>query len=368
MLWLTSAIKHIFSQTKPNNFINYKDKKERNKLEEIYLEMISSFISDAEAIISSAKKTVVSSNDSVTRQILGLEYPKDGDSVFEQKYSIDLCKPILVAATEVFQKSPSLKKIYPVTETYLSYRDCIPYLDKFPFIIKMFKLILQVFNNRYTETEGETLKISFLETMRPDDLYSKEMKEPWNVFKKELKSFLLLWNDIWQVTQQFEGFLDNISLPKEYTDHVISLGSTINYLLPSRHGPGRCSWYMLNTLAILHNMFTSKDSSPCDLILLESSVFYSHSSTSLLWGFYECLDNSESPSNSINSSSKYHFDKVEAMLKKELRLSFVCAIEMTSLKQLLFIPLKGPSNWFIYFKNVSFCSLSFKTQTLNYHV
>lgn len=318
LIWMITSIKHIFKHIEPTkSYLDYTEKGNRDKLENIYLDIITPFVTDAKEIVIRGKSIVFESDDNFIKEIVGLEFPEDGPGPCEIKEYLLLTKSITQKLEDYFMKHASARK-YPVLSNYLHYRHYISLLYEFPAIIKVLFKIINIFKNKLDE-----------DAVRCVDLTSFMEEREWE-----------LWNKVWLQVKSMPKLIDNIYVAPEYLSMKLSANSKATEVLPSISGPGVCSWYMVNTLITFNNIFAS--GYPIDVVALTMFVnppkITNHEIVAATYdGFNE---------------NKFDLNFLEDAFTFLLNVNVRDTINHISATQLLFTPLKCKDVWFKLLKDL----------------
>ena len=305
--------------------LDYSNRAHRDQLEDIYLDMIAPFISGADNLILRGQGVVYDSDDAVVQEIVGLTYPGDGPGLCEVEEYLHITKSITRKLVEHFQRFGSERE-YPVVSKYVSYQGFIHLLYSFPAVLTSMLRILRMFKDKVTEASVRTVKLAAV------------------IEKRELE----LWNAVWLQVQAMPKLIDKIHVPYEYMTMKLNDNSTIADFLPSKTGPGVCSWYMINNLVAFHNMFASGH--PIDIVAL--AVFVDP----------PCVPRQEIIAVTYDAfqDNSFDFGLLENSFSFLFSVKVRDKIDAQTSKQLLFTPLRSKDRWFIILKSLpkeQFCIL-----------
>lgn len=316
-IWMVTAIKHMFLHTDSFNH-DYSVRDGRNQLEDVYLRMITPIIERADELISHGKELVHGSNDEYIRQVLGLSYPENGPGLLDCPEFLRKSTPIFEKLKREFRKSGNVKN-HPTVNKFITNRSSLDILYLLPDLIKALFSILRKVNFKITNHEANKFIIK-------DFLGSSEVQ---------------LWNDLWLKAKSIASFVDSIYLPEEYSDRILTLESKLTDLIPSKEGPGICSWLLINNLIPFYNQFAQ---GPVVNILsltdfVTPAPVPNYDLVALMYDAYDGF--------------LFNFNLLEDCLLTMFCVHSRCHIDTKSVAQLLFRPLKCEDTWYKILKQVS---------------
>ncbi|KAL5256277.1 hypothetical protein ACHWQZ_G011489 [Mnemiopsis leidyi] len=315
-IWMVTAIKHMFLHTDSFNH-DYSVRDGRNQLEDVYLRMITPIIERADELISHGKELVHGSNDEYIRQVLGLSYPENGPGLLDCPEFLRKSTPVFEKLKREFRKSGNVKN-HPTVNKFITNRSSLDILYLLPDLIKALFSILRKVNFRITNHEANKFIIK-------DFLGSSEVK---------------LWNDLWLKAKSIASIVDNIYLPEEYSDRILTLESKLTDLIPSKEGPGICSWLLINNLIPFYNQFAQ---GPVINILsltdfVTPAPVPNYDLVALMYDAYDGF--------------LFNFNLLEDCLLTMFCVHSRCRIDTKSVAQLLFRPLKCEDTWYKILKQM----------------
>ena len=309
-IWLLSAVKHIFSQVDRIE-LDYSERTDRNKLEDVYLEIITPLIDGADDVITQGRQQVHHSGDDYIKQALGLSFPEDGPGLLDCAEYLRDSKSIGVLLEDEFRRCGSVPE-YPIVAKSIKYKTSMNLLYLFPDLVKVVFDTLRRVSCRITMHEAH-------QTCLKDFLSPSQIQ---------------LWNDLWRETKSMSSLVDNIHIPEEYLDMILTADSTLADFLPSKTGPGACSWFMINNLALLYNQFAKGPT--IDIVTLTKFVtppcIAKHEVVAVTYDTYD--------------GSGFDLELLEESLIMLFNVRNRCAVDGSTVAQLLFQPLKNVDSWY----------------------
>ena len=301
---MVTAIKHVFLHTDTLDF-DYSVREGRNQLEDVYLEIISPLIERADEVIAHGKELVHKSDDEYIRQVLGLSYPENGSGLLDCPEYLRKSLSVAEKLKREFRKSGSVKN-HPTVNKFITNMSLLDILYLLPDLIKTLFSTIRKINFKITKHEATQLILK-------DFVDSSELQ---------------LWNDLWLKAKSMTSFVDNIYLPEEYSDRILTLESKLTDFLPYKEGPGICSWFLINSLISFYNQFAQ---GPV-INILSLTDFVTPSPVpdyELVALMYDAYD-----------GSSFNFNLLEDTLVTMFCIQSRCRINTESLAELLFRPLK----------------------------
>ena len=314
---MITAIKHVFLHTDTFD-LDYSEREGRNQLEDVYLETISPLIESADEVIAHGKELVHKSDDEYIRQVLGLSYPENGPGLLDCPEYLKKSMSVAEKLNREFRKSGSVKN-HPTVNKFITNMSFLDILYLLPDLIKTLCSTIHKVNFKITKHESTQLILK-------DFIDSSELQ---------------LWNDLWLKAKSMTSFVDNIYLPEEYSDRILTMESKLTDFIPYKDGPGICSWFLINNLLSFYNQFAQ---GPVINILsltdfVTPSPVPNYELVALMYDAYD--------------GSSFNFNLLEECFVTMFCIQSRCRIDTESLTELLFCPLKCEDTWYKALKQVS---------------
>ena len=308
-IWILTAVQHTFSH-EDSIELDYTDRTDRNRLEDIYLEMITPLMDGADGAISKGRHLMYQSGDEYIKQALGLTFPENGPGLLDCAEFLKPSKSIGVVLEDEFRKYGSVNK-YPTVTKYIKFMNSMHMLYQLPDIIKVVFETLRSVNCKITLHEASHTPLKNFVSL----------------------SQIQLWNDLWWKVKKSARFIDNIHVPEQYMDMILTEDSNLTDFLPSINGPGVCSWFLINNLVVFYNHFAGGP-----LINIASLTKFvtppSIPKYEVVAITYDAYD-----------GARFDFKLLEESMIRLFNVRNRCRIDVKTVAHLLFNPLKSAESW-----------------------